>query len=390
VYDEELLPAGEGDLQPGQDALPTVLLKLRSVATRSADKKVAAAAGAALATLIRAASAAGVPSAAASAAEAAYTATLADRLGSKKCHMAWSALEDVAGRAPRTSLAAAPLAALLKAAGGGARNAYVQMEAVQLLLATLRAAASTPDAAQELGPRLKAHMSAVGAVAESTTAGAGMKPAYHADAIKATVGVLEALRKLLPERKAGELLGTERLKGITKAIATVRALGVAERVTAQLSRLAQALGVTEALATQQSDPVLHDKLLKAREVAAAKQAAAPAQAPKPKKKGVVAQAPKQGKQPKKAHKAGKQAAGGKLSKDSGKQKAGKPQASPKGQAKQGEQKPIKGAADSSTPAKAKSSVKGGAAAAPAKGSNKERPAPATDNGKPAKKQKKQE
>lgn len=38
----------------------------------------------------------------------------------------------------------------------------------------------------------------------------------------AQVGIVEALRKLMPERKPGELLAAERLRGVIKTIVTVR------------------------------------------------------------------------------------------------------------------------------------------------------------------------
>lgn len=44
------------------------------------------------------------------------------------------------------------------------------------------------DFAAEVALSLRAHASALGAVAESAAGGGGMKPAHHADAVKAMVG----------------------------------------------------------------------------------------------------------------------------------------------------------------------------------------------------------
>lgn len=66
-------------------------------------------------------------------------------------------------------------------------------------------------------------MKHIGAALVVAVAGVGMKPEHQADALKAAVGVVEALRRVHPSSsKLGEVLGPERIGAVAKAVATVR------------------------------------------------------------------------------------------------------------------------------------------------------------------------
>ncbi len=363
--------------EPRQASLAQVLQRLQHQAARSPSKAVREAAAAALGVALRAAAAPGAPAGARlhtgrtprsvphaaphaavasarrptprlarsararpagaqAAAGVAYASALQDWLAKKKSRLARRALEALAGAKGgavagtlRLALAPAPLGALLKAAGGAARNEFkqvrrgyswrclalarvrlsfptnesrallcwAQVEAVQLLAALVRAGARSPDAAlapPALAALLRPHAGAMGAVLESVAVGGGagalhafcrlptpeppiaflvvlrcwgrvprarvlaagsraggMKAAHHADAAKAAVQLVEALRRLVTApgggggaaheaaavagggaagraAKAGgvaklaELVGAEHMHGVAKAVVTVR------------------------------------------------------------------------------------------------------------------------------------------------------------------------
>jgi hypothetical protein len=126
------------------------------------------------------------------------------------------------------------LASLLKTAGGTARNAYIQAQALDLVAHTLQhLAAATKGSSKAAGGEtssqlfrlLKPHASALGAaVSAATSGGQGMKPDHHADAVKASIRAVEVCKRATSEagRKLGELIGPEWQNAVVKAIATVR------------------------------------------------------------------------------------------------------------------------------------------------------------------------
>ncbi|GFH19542.1 uncharacterized protein HaLaN_16503 [Haematococcus lacustris] len=128
------------------------------------------------------------------------------------------------------------MAALLKEAAGGARNAFTQP-----------------------------HAKSLGSVLAAAAGGAGMKAEHHLDALRAAVQVVEAVRKVCTEagKKLAVLVGAEWLNAVAKAVVTVRELGVSDRVNTQLSRLIQVMGIAELVAVAQPDPALKMRLAKA-------------------------------------------------------------------------------------------------------------------------------
>jgi hypothetical protein len=96
------------------------------------------------------------------------------------------------------------------------------VEAIQLLAAALKGAAGMMGG-EELAAALKPHASGLGGTIEAAAVGAGLKPAQHADAVKAGVAVAEVVKRCVTaSRKLGALLGAEHLHTTCKAIATVR------------------------------------------------------------------------------------------------------------------------------------------------------------------------
>lgn len=84
------------------------------------------------------------------------------------------------------------------------------------------ASAAAPAAAAAAVAVLKANMKGIGAALVAAACGLGMKAEQQADALKVAVGVVEALKRLQPGAKLGEVLGPERINAVAKAVATVR------------------------------------------------------------------------------------------------------------------------------------------------------------------------
>ncbi|KAF5843807.1 hypothetical protein DUNSADRAFT_5044 [Dunaliella salina] len=224
-----------------------------------------------------------VPPTAIELAEASYAAAVTDYLRKKKSKLQHGSLLECVAKAPGLASAAQPLGVVAKEAGGTARNAYIQAKALELLLAHVRtlattastptapapqatpasAASSTPRAPSAAGA-LKPQMKAISSALVAAVAGVGMKAEHQVDALKAAVGIVEAIKRLHPSSKLGEVMGPERINLVAKAVSTVRDLGTPDRVGAQLSRLSQVLSITDLLAKTQPDPALRAKISKAR------------------------------------------------------------------------------------------------------------------------------
>ncbi len=116
----------------------------------------------------------------------------------------------------------------------------LQTKAIELLHAHVRTIASTaapapspaaaspaakqppPSAASPAAGALKPHMKGISAALAAAVAGVGMKPEHQAEALKAAVGVVEAVKRIHPGSKLGEVMGPERINLVAKAVATVR------------------------------------------------------------------------------------------------------------------------------------------------------------------------
>jgi len=81
-----------------------------------------------------------------------------------------------------------------------------------------------------------------GAALVAAVAGVGMKSEHQADALKAAVGVVEAIKKVHPNSKLGEVLGPERINAVAKAVSTVR-VGATVAVGVCVSSRLQEYGV---------------------------------------------------------------------------------------------------------------------------------------------------
>eukprot|EP00983_Pelagomonas_calceolata_P038464 1136803-Pelagomonas_calceolata.AAC.15 len=92
------------------------------------------------------------------------------------------------------------------------------------------APASSNPAAASAAAALKPHMKAISAALVAAVAGVGMKAEHQADALKAAVGIVEAIKRLHPSSKLGEVMGPERINLVAKAVSTVRVRGGGECV----------------------------------------------------------------------------------------------------------------------------------------------------------------
>lgn len=93
--------------------------------------------------------------------------------------------------------------------------------------------------------------------------------AQHASALKASVAVVEGLRRVFKGGRLYDVIGADGVNALAKATATVTDVGAQPKVLAQLGRLSTVTAVDDLAAKLGPDPALKAKLVKAREKAEA-------------------------------------------------------------------------------------------------------------------------
>lgn len=179
----------------------------------------------------------------ASTASSSFRAALSDFLTKKKSRLQPPALAAAFRAAPAAAL---PSLDLLLGHAASGRNAHVRVAAAELIADVIK---SKPDGlAAALGGGAAAAKDkkggkkedakaegkgeekqqqhalggALGAALAACAAGVGLKREQHAKAVKAAAAAAEALRRLLPERRAAEVLGSDKMNAVAKAVVTVQ------------------------------------------------------------------------------------------------------------------------------------------------------------------------
>ncbi|KAG2493575.1 hypothetical protein HYH03_008094 [Edaphochlamys debaryana] len=241
----------------GVEGYAGALKRLLYEASRSRDRAVAATALAAYNAMLRAGAAAGEEQPEVSAAaQASFRAALEDLLSKKKTRLHPEGLVASFQAAPAACLPS--LGLLLQRVGDG-RSAHVRVQAAGLLARLAR----SPPEGMAAAVAVSATGHALGGALAACAAGVGLKREAHAKAAKAAVGVAESLRKLAPGKRAAEVLGSDTLNAVAKAVATVRSLEPAPGVAKALQRLVDTLALGPLMEKTKADPALASKITKA-------------------------------------------------------------------------------------------------------------------------------
>ncbi|GFR51037.1 hypothetical protein Agub_g13365, partial [Astrephomene gubernaculifera] len=97
-------------------------------------------------------------------------------------------------------------------------------------------------------------------------AGVGLKKDQHVKAAQAAAALADCLKRLLPSKRPAEVLGSDKVAAVAKALVTLRSLSPAPppRLEKPLSRLADILALAPLLEKTQPDPALAARIVKAK------------------------------------------------------------------------------------------------------------------------------